>query len=166
MGKVWGGLLLGKDEHAVLVGNDDVRLVVLVHLAGEELGADAAVAVDAARDEGGAAFSVTVHLKPIEDRVGVGLVVAFDAVGPAALTADDVGEAVAVDVLEFDRVDLAEALAVGVVFLGLAEDDVLGEGGVGVLFEPRESVAVGLDAGDDVVSAVLVHVVDIHLGAT
>ena len=61
--------------------------------------------------------------------------------------------------------DLAEAPAVGVVFLGLAEDDVLGEGGVGVLFEPRESIAVGFDARDDVVTTVLVHVVDMHLGS-
>ena len=41
----------------------------------------------------------------------------------------------------------------------------LGEGGVGVLFEPGEAIAVGLDARDDVITAVFVHVVDIHLGA-
>ena len=41
------GLLLDEDEDAVLIRDDDIRLVVLVHLAGEELGADAAVVVDA-----------------------------------------------------------------------------------------------------------------------
>ena len=150
----------------MLVRDDDVGLGVLVHLAGEELGADAAVGVDASRDERGGAGGVAVQLEPIKHRVGVRFVVALDAVGPAALAADDVGQAVAVHVAELDRMDLAEALAVGVVFLGLAEDDVLLEGAVGVLFEPGQAVAVGLDARDDVVTSVLVHVVDVHLGAT
>lgn len=61
--------------------------------------------------------------------------------------------------------DLAKALAVGVIFLGLAEDDMFLEGAVFVLFEPGESVAVGLDARDDVITAVFVHVVHVHLGA-
>ena len=75
----------------MLVRDDDIRLVVLVYFAGEELGADATIGVDAARDERGGAGGVAVQLEPIQHRVGVGLVVALDAVGPAALAADDVG---------------------------------------------------------------------------
>lgn len=56
-------LFLQEDEHALLVADDDVRLAVLVHVAGSHLGADAAVVIDLMRDEFRAAFAVnTIYM--------------------------------------------------------------------------------------------------------
>ena len=108
---------------------------------------------------------VAHQLEPAEDGRRHRLIVTERTVRPSTLAGDDVGKAVGVDVLDADRMDLAESSAVRVVGGGAAEDDALGEGAVRVLLEPREPVAVRADARDDIGAAVAVDIERVHLRA-
>src|SRR5258708_2452255 len=55
-----------ENEHAALVGDDDVEQPVAVDVGDLELGADAGVVVDQLRDEGGEAALVLAGTEPVE----------------------------------------------------------------------------------------------------
>jgi hypothetical protein len=159
------GLLLAKHEHAAFVRHDHVWSAVLVDVARRHLGADAAVGVDLLRLEGGSALAVTRELEPVEHRRRVRLRIALDAVGPTPLAGEDVEQAVAVDIDEPQRMHLTEGHAVRMIGRRRPHDAVLGEAAVGLLLEPAQTVPMAVVAGDHVVAAVTVDVVDIHLPA-
>jgi len=88
------GLL--EEEHALLVGRDDIQQAVAVEIRDDELGSDAALVIDRARGERDLSLGVATGLEPEEPGglVGSGLVL---AVGPEPLTGDQIFQAVAVD---------------------------------------------------------------------
>ena len=108
------------------------------------------------------------ELEPVEHRRVVAVRIARASVRPEALAGDDVLEPVAVHVDEVDGVHLGELHAVCVVLRLLVHDDVLAEfdlAALAILLVPRQAEAVRGERGDDVVQAVAVHVVGIHLRA-
>ena len=149
----------------MFVGDNRIRLGVGVDVAGPQLRTDAAVGVDEMLREGRVAIAIALQLEPTENGRGHRLVVAHRTVCPAAFAGNDVKKSVAVDVDDAKRVNLAESSIIGVVRSGAAEDHALGESAVGVLLEPRETVAVRLDAGDDIVATIAIDIERVHLRA-
>ncbi len=158
--------LVHVDEGALLVPDHDVRSAVARDVARDHLGSHARVVVHRPRDELHALVRA-LEAEPVEHR---GLVAArvVAVVGPPPLARDDVLEAVAVDVGHVHRVGLAERHAVAILVGVLPDDLVAAERDLAFLpdvLEPREAVSVGVQGGDDVVVAVAVDVVGVHLGA-
>src|ERR1051325_11199144 len=60
--------LLEVDEGALLVADNDVRMLVAVHVCGHHLRADARVVVDLVRNPVDASVLPTHELEPVEDR--------------------------------------------------------------------------------------------------
>ena len=112
-----------EQEHALLVGRDDIEQAVAVEVGDDELGADAALVVDLARGEGDLAVGAAAGLEPVEPGglVGAGLAL---AVRPEPLAGDQVLEAVAVDIGGDQGVGLGDEVG---------EEVVLGEDGRAVL---------------------------------
>ena len=155
--------------NAGFVGADDVGAVVAVDVFDYKLSSYTGGVIDEVGFEVGGAVVVTHELEPIDHRRGIGAGILAGTVGPVAFAGDDVFQAVAVHVDEFDGVGLGELDAANE-GVGLTGDDgVIDPGGCAVggpfLFEPTETVFVGVDAGDDVVEAIAVDVVGIHLSA-
>ena len=87
--------------------------------------------------------------------------------GKVTFAGDKVLHAVAIHVHEVDGVQLTELDPVELLLGILTEDLVFLEGDFIALLdvlEPGETVAVGLDRSEDVIVAVVVKIVGIHLG--
>ena len=82
---------------------------------------------------------------------------------PASLAGDEVHHTVAIYIDQAHRVELAELHALLVLLVGAAHDLVLDEGAVGLLLEPAEAIAVAVVAGDDIIPAIAIHVIGIHV---
>src|SRR5438270_56543 len=124
-------------------------------------------------NELGLVVGTTNQLKPVKHRRGVRFNIAAGAMGPKTFAGDDVCEAVAIDVGEYHGMVLREddSVLVGigpcVLFGQFIENEVLLEGDLVLaldLLVPREPIAMGIKAGDDVIETVAIHVVGVHLG--
>jgi hypothetical protein len=98
-----------QQEHAFLVGRDDIEQAVAVEVGHDELGADAALVIDLARGEGDLAVGAARRLEPVEPGglVGAGLA---PAVRPEPLPGDQVLQAVAIDVRSDQGVRLGDEI--------------------------------------------------------
>src|SRR5688500_12322392 len=91
--------------------------------------------------------------------------------GPETFSGDNIFEAVAVDIDQFDGMQLGEGEAVTVFGGVLVHEDMAFDLWVSVgvfffqLFEPAEAISMAGDTRDDVVESITVHVVGKHLRA-
>ena len=144
--------------YALLVRHDHIELPVAVDVVHHELRADAAVVVDDHRRELGHSVAIALHLQPVDHRRLIRTGFAL-AVAPPALAGDEVGLAVAVDVLEVCGVRLGHQVL---------EQFLLLERGVSVLVRPAvllppDAEAVGRRV-EHVHLAVVVHIEGVHVG--
>ncbi len=93
------------EERPLLVAHDHVGQFVEVHVADHDLRANARVVVNQVRHPLDA-VALTYELEPVDDRRGVRLGIAVAPVCPEALARDDVGEVVAIDIGQCDRMHL------------------------------------------------------------
>src|SRR5436305_7591106 len=88
------------------------------------------------------------------------------AVGPESFAGDDVLEAIAVHVDQRQRMQLREGNSVRIGFGTTVEDQVLFKVDLAIqfyLFIPGQAVTMCVEAGNDIVKAVSIDVIDQHL---
>ena len=161
-------LFLNKSEHTFFVADDDVWFVVAIEIAGGDLASDAGVVVDQVRDEFDGSIFMAGGAEPV-DHGGVVRAWVSAVVGVESFAGDDVLDAVAIDIDAGHGVGLAEADSVGVSLGFVGHDAVLFKTDFSILFDlfiPRESVAVSVEGGDEIVIAIAIDVIGEHLGSS
>ena len=157
---------MDEDVNAFFVADDDIGPLVLVYVARHHLGAYAGIIINQIRDEIHSIFAAH-GLEPIDNGGGIWFSIAVGTMGPPAFASDDVLDAVVIHIDEVDGVELGEFDAVFVALGLVGHDDVLFEGDFAILgnvLVPGEAEAVGSKAGEDVVIAVAIEIIGVHLG--
>ncbi len=158
-----------KEEDAFLIADNDVRIFFVSDISGDNLGADAGVVVDEMRDEVSLAFGRANESEPIENCGIIGFGIgAVRPMRPKAFAGDDVFKAVTVHINQVQRVELSKGDAITIGCGTFIQNGVLAETDLAILldlFVPRKAVAVSVNARDDVVEAIAVDIIDIHLRA-
>src|SRR5687768_4247883 len=96
--------LRAEEERAELRNRQDVRRAVARDVGDRELDPDARAAVDLMGDE--LHLGLPYQAEPVDHRFALGLDVPLGTVSPAALAGDDVGEPVAVEIGDRQRMGL------------------------------------------------------------
>ncbi len=128
---------LFEQEHAFLVGRDDIEQAIAVEIGHDKLSADTALIVDFARGEGDLAIGSAAGFEPVQPGwfVGARLVL---AVLPESLAGDEVIESITIDIRGNQGVSLGDQFG---------EQVVLREDGRAILrlslLEPPDTVPVG-----------------------
>src|SRR5262249_27955422 len=121
------------------------------------------------RDEVSLAFGRANEPEPVEHGWIVGFgIAAVRTMRPKAFAGDDVFESVAVNINQVHGVELSKGDAITVGCGTFIQDGVLAKTDLAVLldlFIPGKAIAMSVDAGDDVVEAIAIDVIDIHLRA-
>jgi hypothetical protein len=154
-------------ERPLLVPDDDVRDSVAVEVCRSDLRADAGIVVDEVGEKLNAPFLVAAEFEPVDHRRGIGLHVTRGAVGPKALSHEDVLQAVPVDIGHLHGVELADAKGVGLQVRLRRENDILFPGDPAVvaahLLVPDQPILMAVPDRHDVVEPVAVDVAGMHL---
>jgi hypothetical protein len=157
---------VGEHVRAFHSAQHDVRQAVAVDIRDGNLPADAGIAVGQVGNPVHAPLAA-LQAKPVNDRAGVPHR-ALLVVRVIRASGDDVLQPVAVHVHQVQRVQFAEQHAILVLRRMRSHDEVLLELDFVAVFHllvPGETVIVSGEAGDDIVIAVAIDVVGVHLGA-
>src|SRR5690606_1629419 len=154
-----------ENEGAFLVRDDDIGIPVSGQVVDGERDTYAAIIVDQVGNVVNTAFLRAHQPEPVQHGRRVRLRIAERPVCPVALAGHDIHGANQTHIHEGDGVRLREAHTVWIVAHVLAHDQMPLEGSVGSLLEPCETPPVCVEARDDVVAAVDVDVVGVHLRA-
>ena len=152
---------LQMEKHAVLVRHHHVRQGIAIGIARLDLHADAGVVIDQVGDELDCSVGRPHGAEPVDHRrIALARIVAV--VGPEALSGDDVLESIAVDVFQRHGMELTEGNAIRIL-QRIRRDDGMAEKLAVLLLEPSQAKLVGRQAGEDVLIAVAIEVVGMHL---
>ena len=160
--------LLQQQKNAGLVAHDHIHQPVAIHIAGLNIRAHTAVGINEMRNKIHLAAGQAFGFIPV-DHAGAALIRIMAVVRPIALADDDVLHAIAVDVGKAGGVRLGKDDAVIVVVRLLAGQHALlplRTLVAGVIEEDGDTVAMRLQAGEDIVAAIAIEVIGKHLRPT